>query len=134
MTGRGIDQILPHHVDPTLREPVVNDARTYVQIAEQVNGTIPKPVDFAWPWGDALAVLNEFAPDFRLINIETSITADGEFAPGRAVHYRMHPANIACLTAVRPSVGVLSNNHVLDFGCNGLADTLRALNRAGIAY
>ena len=28
MTGRGVDQILPHPGDPTLREPVVDDART----------------------------------------------------------------------------------------------------------
>lgn len=40
MTGRGIDQILPHRGDPELRESVVNDARTYVSLAEQVNGKI----------------------------------------------------------------------------------------------
>jgi poly-gamma-glutamate capsule biosynthesis protein CapA/YwtB (metallophosphatase superfamily) len=30
MTGRGIDQILPHPSDPRIYEPVVTDARTYV--------------------------------------------------------------------------------------------------------
>lgn len=134
MTGRGIDQILPHHVDPTLREPVVDDARTYVALAERTNGAITKPVDFAWPWGEALTVLNEFAPDVRLLNLETSITDDGQFARGKGVHYRMHPDNVACLTVVRPDVCVLANNHVLDFGPDGLASTLRSLAAAEIAY
>jgi poly-gamma-glutamate capsule biosynthesis protein CapA/YwtB (metallophosphatase superfamily) len=134
MTGRGIDQILPHHVDPTLREPVVKDARTYVQLAEQANGPIPKPVDSAWPWGEALGVIDEFAPDFRLLNLETSITDGGDFERGKSVHYRMHPDNVACPTAVQPDVCVLANNHVLDFGPDGLADTLRALSDAETPY
>jgi poly-gamma-glutamate capsule biosynthesis protein CapA/YwtB (metallophosphatase superfamily) len=132
MTGRGIDQILAHPGDPTLREPAVTNALTYVEAAEEVNGPIPRPVNFAWPWGDAVAVLDEFAPDVRLLNLETSITADGDFALGKGVHYRMHPDNAACLTAVRPDVCILANNHILDFGPRGLADTLRTLDQAGI--
>jgi poly-gamma-glutamate synthesis protein (capsule biosynthesis protein) len=112
---------------------VVVDARSYVALAEQASGPIPRPVDFDWPWGDALAVLDKFTPDVRVLNLETSITADGEFASAKAWHYRMHPDNIACLTTVRPDVCVLANNHVLDFGPAGLADTLRTLTTAGIA-
>jgi poly-gamma-glutamate synthesis protein (capsule biosynthesis protein) len=134
MTGRGIDQLFPHHVDPTLREPAVTDARTYVRLAEQANGAVPKPADFAWPWGEALAIIDEFAPDFRLFNLETSITEGGHFAPGKSVHYRMHPKNVACPTAVHPDLCVLANNHVLDFGPEGLADTLRALRGAETRY
>ena len=98
MTRRGIDQILPRPVDPTLREASVDDARTYVALGENVNGPIPRPVDFSWPWGDALPIVEELAPDVRLINLETSIMADGQFAPGKAVHCRMSPNNIGCLT------------------------------------
>ena len=132
MTGRAIDQLLPHPGDPTLREAVALDARTYIRLAEQTNGPIPAPIDYAWPWGESLAIMDEFAPDIRLLNLETSITACGEFAPGKAVHYRMHPDNVGCLTAIRPDVCALANNHVLDFGHQGLADTLRTLDRAGI--
>ena len=132
MTGRAIDQLLPHPGDPTLRESVVSDARTYVWLAEQTNGPIPAPIDFAWPWGEALAIIDQFAPDIRLINLETSITACGEFARGKAVHYRMHPDNVGCLTAIRPDVCALANNHILDFGYQGLTDTLRTLDGAGI--
>jgi poly-gamma-glutamate capsule biosynthesis protein CapA/YwtB (metallophosphatase superfamily) len=132
MTGRAIDQLLPHPGDPKLRESVVTNARTYIRLAEEVSGPIPAPFDYAWPWGEALDVVEQFAPDVRLLNLETSITAGGEFAPGKAVHYRMHPDNVGCLTAIRPDVCALANNHILDFGYQGLVDTLRTLDNAGI--
>ena len=132
MTGRAIDQLLPHPGDPTLRESVVSDARTYIRLAEQANGPIPAPIDFTWPWGEALEIVDQFAPDVRLLNLETSITDGGEFARGKAVHYRMHPDNVGCLTAIRPDVCALANNHILDFGYQGLIDTLRTLDDAGL--
>jgi poly-gamma-glutamate capsule biosynthesis protein CapA/YwtB (metallophosphatase superfamily) len=132
MTGRAIDQLLPHPGDPTLRESVVSDARTYIRLAEKANGPIPAPIDFAWPWGEALEIVDQFAPDVRLLNLETSITVGGEFARGKAVHYRMHPDNIGCVAAIQPDVCALANNHILDFGYQGLAETLRTLEKAGI--
>ncbi|MEV4708514.1 CapA family protein [Actinoplanes sp. NPDC049316] len=132
MLGRGIDQILPCPGAPALRESLVRDARTYVGLAEAVNGRIRRPVDVSWPWGDALALLDRAAPEVRIINLETSITTSDDFAPGKGVHYRMHPANIGCLTVARPDVCVLANNHVLDFGRAGLAQTLEVLAEAGL--
>lgn len=132
MLGRGIDQILPHPGDPTLREAYVDDARDYVTLAERVNGPIDTPVPFDWPWGDALSVLRDYRADVGVVNLETSITRSDRFAAGKAVHYRMNPANLPCLTAAGPDVCVLANNHVLDFGREGLAETLAALSRGGL--
>jgi poly-gamma-glutamate synthesis protein (capsule biosynthesis protein) len=132
MLGRGVDQILPHPGDPTLREPYVRDARTYVGMAEQVNGPIPRPVDYTWVWGDALGVLDAAAPDVRVVNLETSVTRSSSFWPGKDVHYRMHPDNLPCLAAARPDVCVLANNHVMDFGAEGLAESLDSLAAAGL--
>lgn len=132
MLGRGIDQILPSPGDPTLQEGYVTDARRYVELAEEVNGPIPRPVDPAWPWGDALAALQVAAPDVRVINLETSITRSDRFAPGKAIHYRMSPDNLACLEAVAPDVCTLANNHVLDLGREGLEETLAVLGAAGL--
>jgi poly-gamma-glutamate capsule biosynthesis protein CapA/YwtB (metallophosphatase superfamily) len=132
MTGRGVDQILPHRGDPRLWERYVRDARTYVELAEAANGPISRPVSPSWPWGDALRVLAHRNPDLRLINLETSITQSDRVAHGKAVHYRMHPANIDCLAAARPDACVLANNHVLDFGGPGLIETLDTLARARI--
>ena len=134
MTGRGIDQVLPRPGDPELREELVHDARRYVALAEAVNGPIPRPVATSWPWGDALSVLDEAQPDVRIINVETSLTRSGDFAPGKPVHYRMHPDNVECLTVARPDVCVLANNHVLDFGQTGLTETLATLDDAGLAH
>lgn len=132
MLGRGVDQILPRPGDPALQEAYIRDARAYVELAEVANGPIPQPVEPAWPWGDALPVLDEVAPDVRVVNLETSVTGDGVFAAGKEVHYRMHPENLPCLAAVRPDVCVLANNHVLDFGRRGLEETLDALAGAGL--
>ncbi|MGP4110005.1 CapA family protein [Streptomyces sp. 4N509B] len=132
MLGRGVDQVLPHPGDPALREAYVPDAREYVALAESVSGPVAQPVGYDWPWGEALAALDEFAPDVRVLNLETAVTTAGDFAPGKAVHYRMHPANVPCLTAARPDVCVLANNHVLDFGRAGLTETLDTLAGAGL--
>jgi poly-gamma-glutamate synthesis protein (capsule biosynthesis protein) len=133
MPGRGVDQILPHPGDPELREPGTSDARVYVGLAEQVNGPIQCPVSFGWPWGDALRVVDDIAPDVRVINLECAVTRSSDFASGKAAHYRMEPANLPCVTAFRPDVCVLANNHMLDFGRTGLTDTLHWLAGAGLA-
>ncbi|MEU2159410.1 CapA family protein [Streptomyces sp. NPDC019396] len=132
MSGRGVDQILPHPGDPALREGYIRDARDYVALAEAVNGAIPQPVDFSWPWGDALDVLDAECPDVRVIDLESSVTTSDDFAPGKAVAYRMHPDNVPFLAALRPDVCALANNHVLDFGYRGLEETVDVLDRAGL--
>ncbi len=132
MLGRGVDQILPHPGDPELREPWVRDARYYVEAVERVNGRVPRPCGYDRPWGEVPALLDELAPEVRLINLETAITADGSFAPRKGIHYRMQPGNVPALTAIAPDVCALSNNHSLDFGISGLLDTLDALSGAHI--
>ncbi|NIN35713.1 MAG: poly-gamma-glutamate biosynthesis protein, partial [Gammaproteobacteria bacterium] len=59
MTGRGIDQILPHPCDPQLYESYVKNARDYVKLAERRNGPISKPVDFGYIWNYGLGVIKE---------------------------------------------------------------------------
>jgi poly-gamma-glutamate synthesis protein (capsule biosynthesis protein) len=132
MTGRGIDQLLAHPSEPRLRESYVRDARGYIALAAAASGPIPHPVAPTYPWGDALAELERVAPAARVINLETSVTRSDDYWRGKPIHYRMHPANIGCLTAARIDACALANNHVLDFGYAGLAETLAALSGAGI--
>jgi poly-gamma-glutamate capsule biosynthesis protein CapA/YwtB (metallophosphatase superfamily) len=129
MLGRGVDQILAHPGSPALYERAVRDARLYVDLAVAANGPIRRPVNWSWPWGETLPL---FAADCdaRIINLETSITKSDDYAKGKAVHYRMNPANLAALAAIRPDVCVLANNHVLDFGRSGLLETLDVLSAA----
>lgn len=133
MTGRGIDQVLPHPAAPQLHEDYVKDARVYVALAEERNGPIQAPVGFDAIWGDALAALETAAPDVRLINLETSITTSEAWWPDKGIHYRMNPENAACLTAAHIDCCALANNHVLDWGYPGLMQTLATLQRLGIA-
>jgi len=133
MTGRGIDQVLPHPGDPRIFEAYSRSARDYVQLAEQTNGPIPRAVDFGYIWGDALAALEAAAPAVRIINLETAVTRTGSPWPRKGIQYRMHPANIPCLTAAAIDCCVLANNHVLDWGYPGLEETLASLAAAGLA-
>jgi len=134
MTGRGIDQALPHPVSPVLNEPYVRDAREYVALAERANGPIARPLSSNHIWGDALQELERAAVDLRIINLETAITSQETPLPDKGIHYRMHPLNIGCLSAARISACALANNHVLDWGYSGLSETLRTLDAAGIAH
>jgi poly-gamma-glutamate capsule biosynthesis protein CapA/YwtB (metallophosphatase superfamily) len=127
MTGRGIDQVLPHPGDPALHESFVRDARVYVQLAERAHGPIARGVPFAHPWGDALGELERVAPDARIINLETAVTSQSTPWPAKGVHYRMHPANAPIVAAADIDCCVLANNHVLDWGHAGLLETLDAL-------
>lgn len=132
MTGRGIDQILPCPSDPGLFEGYIGDARDYVELAERVSGPIPRGVDPAYVWGDALDAWRAEAPGARLVNLETSITTSEAWWP-KGINYRMHPANVSCLAAAGIDACALANNHVLDWGYEGLLETLATLERGGIA-
>ncbi|MDW3689182.1 CapA family protein [Cupriavidus sp. CV2] len=132
MTGRGIDQILPHPGKPHLYEHWLHSAIGYVELAERETGAIPRPVDPAYPWGDALALLEQCQPDARIANLETAVTTSEDAQPGKGIHYRMHPGNVSCLTSARLDCCVLANNHVLDWGRAGLYETLAVLRGAGM--
>jgi poly-gamma-glutamate capsule biosynthesis protein CapA/YwtB (metallophosphatase superfamily) len=132
MTGRGIDQALPNPGEPQVAGLAERSALDYVQLAEEANGPIPQPLDFAYLWGDALEEMQRLAPAARLVNLETSITTSTDAWPDKAIHYRMQPANTPCLLAARIDGCCIANNHVLDFGYAGLQETLAALQQANI--
>lgn len=133
MTGRGIDQILPHPSSPEIHESYLTSAEQYIEVAERVSGPIPRPVEPDYVWGDALEILRENNPDARIVNLETAVTTSDDHWPGKGIHYRMHPRNLPVLTAAGIDCCALANNHVLDWGYDGLGDTLSVLSRAGIA-
>jgi poly-gamma-glutamate capsule biosynthesis protein CapA/YwtB (metallophosphatase superfamily) len=134
MTGRGIDQVLPIPGNPSLHESFIKDSRDYVRLAEMANGPIPRSVSPAYIWGDALDELEKASPDLRIINLETSITISDDYWEGKGVNYRMHPGNIPSIKAAGIDLCVLANNHVLDWGYQGLAETLDTLRQEKISY
>jgi len=131
MTGRGVDQILPHPVAPRLHEAYVPSALEYVELAERANGPVRRPADFAYIWGAALDEWRRAGPDVRIVNLETSVTRSEAYLP-KGINYRMSPENVGCLLAADVDCCVLANNHVLDWGLGGLLDTLATLKSSGI--
>lgn len=131
MTGRGIDQVLPHPGDPRLHENYVKSAYDYVELAERANGPIARPLAFGDIWGDALAELERRRPDARIVNLETAVTQSREPEP-KGINYKMNPANVGAITEAGIDCCVLANNHVLDWGPPGLVETLATLEQAGV--
>jgi poly-gamma-glutamate synthesis protein (capsule biosynthesis protein) len=77
--------------------------------------------------------------DFTVINHEGPLTRrnvpEDKAETGRKRYwYKARPEAAHALAAVGVRVASLSNNHVLDFGFLGLADTIEALDAAGIAH
>lgn len=132
MLGRGIDRILPHPGDPRIYESHMRSAEDYVRIAETAHGAIPRAAGYAYVWGDAAAALDRLAPDLRIVNLETAVTVSRSALP-KGINYRMHPRNAEALRAFRVDACSLANNHTLDWGEDGLIETLETLHRLSIA-
>jgi poly-gamma-glutamate capsule biosynthesis protein CapA/YwtB (metallophosphatase superfamily) len=131
MTGRGVDQVLAHPCAPELHEDYVQSALEYVRLAEETNGPVPRRVEPSYIWGAALEEWGRMRPDARIVNLETSITHSDAYVR-KGVNYRMSPENASCLVAANIDCCVLANNHVTDWGCDGLSQTLDTLERLKI--
>ncbi len=90
---------------------------------------------FGSPWGDVMPLLRE--SDFFLVNLECALTRsveqwrDGRF---KAFYFRADPEAVETLRLARVDFACLSNNHAADFGMDGLLETVRVLEAAGIAH
>ena len=131
MCGRGIDQVLAHPCSPEIYEACMRSAESYVLLAEQANGPIPRHNGASYVWGDALKQLECMQPDARIINLETAVTRSNDRA-SKGINYRMSPENAECLAAAKIDCCVLANNHVLDWGRAGLLETLMTLQKLNI--
>jgi len=126
MLGRGIDQILPIPGNPQLYEDYLQSAQDYVQLAERANGPILRGADSSYVWGDAVEVLRQERADVTIVNLETAVTDRGT-PEAKGINYRMNPANAGVLRHLPADCCVLANNHVLDWGEQGLLQTLDTL-------
>ena len=136
MIGRGIDTILPSSVDSTLHESYMKDANGYVRIAVRENGPLSKAEledkGHRYIWGDVADELE--SSDALIINLETTLTQSNDWNRDKGIHYKSHPSNVASLSAIGVKVATLANNHVLDWGEEGLKETISVLDLAGINY
>ena len=67
------------------------------------------------------------------MNLETAVTSRGTPQP-KTYHFRTGPAAFTALRDAGVDLVTMANNHVLDYGQAGLADTLAAAKAAGFPY
>jgi poly-gamma-glutamate synthesis protein (capsule biosynthesis protein) len=90
---------------------------------------------FGHPWGDVMPFLQE--TDLFLVNLECALTrakdpwTDGRF---KAFYFRAEPEAVETLRIAGVDFACLANNHAADFGMEGLLETARVLDEAGIAH
>lgn len=126
MLGRLVDQLMPEHVyDP-------EDGPHARYFTEFYNRSKFK-YRIESPWGSIRPLLLE--NDANFANLETSLTRTEEKWPNKVFNYRAHPKSaIAALKAGKVGYVSCANNHTLDFGIDGLNETVDSLNRAGITF
>lgn len=70
--------------------------------------------------------------DIAFGNLECVLSDRGEPVPNKRFLFRGRPANAKALQRAGFDIVSLANNHTLDFGREGLADTLRHVRNAGV--
>ncbi|HET7225108.1 MAG TPA: CapA family protein [Candidatus Eisenbacteria bacterium] len=70
--------------------------------------------------------------DVAIVNLEGPLTARGVRLP-KNFNFRARAELVQILSAASIDAVTLANNHMMDWGRDGLEDTLEALDRAGIA-
>ncbi len=99
MTGRGVDQVLTCPSSSILYEPEIHDACEYVRLAESVNGPIPRPVDPAYIWGDAIADLER---------AQTDVLSDGQRERTDEQRHEPNTHQVGVLADARSQTGTLT--------------------------
>lgn len=84
-----------------------------------------------WPFEAVAGTLR--GADIAFANLEAPLTARGEAAAKDFV-FRGPPEGAQGLAAAGVGIVSLANNHVLDYGYQGLQDTWSALNEAGVLH
>ena len=72
--------------------------------------------------------------DIAIANLEAPLTGRGRAVRGKRFTFRVPVERARWLAQAGIRVAGLANNHIMDFGPVGLADTVAALRGAGVAY
>ncbi len=104
-----------------------------VMLGRGVNAEIARRAPESF-WGDTLPVLR--SADAVIANLECAITRHLQpwSKTPKVFHFRADPPAVEVLRAGNIRCVTLANNHTLDFEEQGLLDTLKYLDDAGIAH
>jgi poly-gamma-glutamate capsule biosynthesis protein CapA/YwtB (metallophosphatase superfamily) len=112
-------------------EPVVITAVGDIMPTGEVVRTFT-PQGFDRPYSGTASELRR--GDICVGNLESPLTRGGKEFMGKKFRFRARPETAAALKRAGFSVLTLANNHTMDFGGEGLTDTLRALEDAKLLH
>ncbi len=72
--------------------------------------------------------------DIFMVNQEFPFTDRGQKAADKQFTFRLPPSRVNILREMGVNVVTMANNHILDFGPEGITDSLSALDEAGIRH
>jgi poly-gamma-glutamate capsule biosynthesis protein CapA/YwtB (metallophosphatase superfamily) len=124
--GRTLAKRAAAHSDPELTLAAVGD----IMLGREVGKAIARH-GARYPFEAAAPLLAN--ADIRVANLELPLTERGRPAAKDYV-FRAPPSVSDGLAQAGFTILNLANNHVLDYGVEGLLDTLATLDRAGIAH
>jgi poly-gamma-glutamate synthesis protein (capsule biosynthesis protein) len=125
-----------HRVSPVVkrRHPMAASRDVTLAFAGDVHfaGRVARLLkDPATAFGPITSVLK--SADFTAVNLETAVTSRGQPQP-KDPHFHTTPTAFTALRDAGVDLVTVANNHVLDYGRIGLADTLRAAKAARFPY
>ena len=74
------------------------------------------------------------AADVFMVNQEFPFTDRGKAAANKQFTFRLPPDKIHILQEMGVDIVTMANNHILDFGPDGITDSLKTLDEAGILH
>jgi poly-gamma-glutamate synthesis protein (capsule biosynthesis protein) len=85
-----------------------------------------------YPFDSTRSVIKK--ADFAIANLEAPLTAKGDRFENKKFTFKTPPGFVKGIKNAGFDVVTLANNHILDYGCEGLLNTIKHLNHNGIAY
>lgn len=92
-----------------------------------ISGNIEEVLD-----NKLIQVIND--ADIRIFNLEAPITIAEDRLPKSGPNLKVNPKCINGLKKLNPTVMSLANNHIMDYGIQGLSDTISILQKNKIHY
>lgn len=111
---------------PTADDPVTLAFAGDVHFAGRAKQLLNNPATAFGPIAKTLS-----AADLAMVNLETAITDGGGTPQPKSFRFRAPATAFAALRAAGIDIASMANNHGVDYGRGGLADTLRAIERTG---
>jgi len=114
-----------------MAEPVVINAVGDIMLAGSGEKTYQKH-GYDYPFRATREIL--LRGDILLGNLEAPIAAEGNKFSEKKFHFKTSPKAAAALKSAGFTYLSLANNHILDFGAEGLKTTLDILDKSAIIY